>query len=234
MAQADGGYWEDGRRKGADHFQKEKLEYLSEEAVFRRNAFILITTMIDLSNQTPQDTSVLVDEVLHSLFFLGVINSPPFSPRSLLDDDDEILDYLKIEYPLPFQLYLTQLPRRSPFSCLLDMVASLYGQENEDQIKDKLKIILHQMKEGTNFQILFSSTSVGLAERPPPLSASTSLNELYYSLHGHSLRDGMASATLGVVPSPLKVPLRPCSVPRAGHSRMDSRRYRTLLNTRRS
>ncbi|XP_024117484.1 uncharacterized protein LOC112139022, partial [Oryzias melastigma] len=114
--------------------------------------------MVDLSNQTPQDTSVLVDEVLHSLFFLGAINCPPFSPQSLLDDDDKILDYLKIEYPLPFQLYLTQLPRRSPFSCLLDMVVSLYGQENEDQIKDKLKIIVHQMKEGTNLQILFSST----------------------------------------------------------------------------
>ncbi|XP_036069651.1 uncharacterized protein LOC112137734 [Oryzias melastigma] len=138
--------------------QEEKLEYLPEEAVFRRNAFILITTMVDLSNQTPQDTSMLVEEVLHTLFFLGVINCPPFSPRSLLDDDDEILDYLKIEYPLPFQLYLTQLPRRSPFSCLLDMVVSLYGQENEDQIKDKLKIIVHQMKEGTNLQILFSST----------------------------------------------------------------------------
>ncbi|XP_024115962.1 uncharacterized protein LOC112137733 [Oryzias melastigma] len=127
--------------------QEEKLEYLPEEAVFRRNAFILITTMVDLSNQTPQDTSMLVEEVLHTLFFLGVINCPPFSPQSLLDDDDEILDYLKKEYPLPFQLYLTQLPRMSPFSCLLDMVVSLYGQENEDQIKDKLKKIVDKMKK---------------------------------------------------------------------------------------
>ncbi|RVE68902.1 hypothetical protein OJAV_G00096090 [Oryzias javanicus] len=130
--------------------QKEKLEYLSDGAVFRRNAFILIEEMVKLNNQTQQDTSMLVEEVLHSLFFLGVINCPPFSPRSLLDDDDVILAYLKREYPLPFQLYSAQLPRRSPFSCLQDMLVSLYGQENEDQIDDELKKIVHKMKGGTN------------------------------------------------------------------------------------
>ncbi|RVE68924.1 hypothetical protein OJAV_G00096070 [Oryzias javanicus] len=140
--------------------QEEKLEYLTEEAVFRRNAFIIITTMVDLNIQTRQDTSMLVEEVLHSLFFLGAINCPPFSPRSLLDDD-EILDHLNTEYPLPFQLYSTQLPRRSPFSCLLDMVVSLYGQENENQIKDKLKIIVNEGSskiKKKRKQILFSST----------------------------------------------------------------------------
>uniref|UniRef100_A0A3B3HMG1 Uncharacterized protein n=1 Tax=Oryzias latipes TaxID=8090 RepID=A0A3B3HMG1_ORYLA len=40
-----------------------RIEYLSDGEVFRRNAFILITTMVDLNNLTRQDTSMLVDEV---------------------------------------------------------------------------------------------------------------------------------------------------------------------------
>ncbi|XP_023815810.1 uncharacterized protein LOC111948207 [Oryzias latipes] len=142
----------------ADEEEEKQIEYLSDGEVFRRNAFILITTMVDLNNLTRQDTSMLVDEILHCLFFLGLINSPPFSPRNLLGDDDDTLEYLENEYPEPFRLYSTQLPRRSPFSCLLDMVVRLYGQEKEDLIKDRLQTVVLQMKERTSSQILFSST----------------------------------------------------------------------------
>ncbi|KAF6737118.1 hypothetical protein FQA47_019723 [Oryzias melastigma] len=135
---------------------RNRIKNLPEEIVFKRNARILITEMLELNNRTQQDTSMLVEEILHSVFFLGQIYSPSFSPRSLLDDD--MFDALEKEYPQPFQLYSTRLPRRSPFSCLLEMVVCFYGQENEDQIRNKLKDVVHQMKEGSSSQILFSST----------------------------------------------------------------------------
>lgn len=64
---------------------------------------------------------VFPQQILHSIFFLGKINKIPFSPEEIISDGD-ILKALKKKIPRPFQFYLTQLPRRSPFSCVLDMV----------------------------------------------------------------------------------------------------------------
>ncbi|MEQ2234869.1 hypothetical protein ILYODFUR_035809, partial [Ilyodon furcidens] len=97
--------------------------------------------MMDMTTRTREDTSELVDEILHSIFFLGEINRPAFSPRQLLDDDEDLLDCLMEAYPEPFRLYSSQLPRRSPFSCVLDMVVYLEGQENEDAIRTTLREI---------------------------------------------------------------------------------------------
>ncbi|CAG5892240.1 unnamed protein product, partial [Menidia menidia] len=114
--------------------------------------------MIELSNQTQEDTSDLVDEILHSIFFLGWINHPKLSLNDLLDNDDEIYVHLEDRHPQPFQLYKTQLPRRSPFSCVLDMIVKLIGQENEDEIKERLQNLIDSLRENTKKKILFSST----------------------------------------------------------------------------
>ncbi|KAM4540049.1 uncharacterized protein PAE49_020756 [Odontesthes bonariensis] len=135
-----------------------KSEHLSNEEVFRRNAFQIIIEMVELSNQTREDTSVLVDEILHSIFFLGEINRPKFSPKRLLDDNEEIYDHLRDRYPQPFSLYSSQIPRRSPFSCVLDMIVQVVGQENEDEIKLKLQTLSHQLMQNAELQILVSST----------------------------------------------------------------------------
>ncbi|XP_072227009.1 uncharacterized protein [Leuresthes tenuis] len=137
---------------------REVLLYLTEEEVLRRNAFLIIIEMVELSNQTREDTSELVDEILHSIFFLGAINRPKVSPRSLLDDNREIYDHLIDRFPQPFKLYSSQLPRRSPFSCVLDMIVQVVGQENEDEIKGRLRTLSHQLMQNAQLQILVSST----------------------------------------------------------------------------
>ncbi|XP_041867242.1 uncharacterized protein LOC121656283 isoform X1 [Melanotaenia boesemani] len=133
-------------------------DYLEDEEVFRRNAYLLIEKMVELSNRTREDTSMLVDEILHSIFFLGHIIFPPCSLKSLLDDDDEIYEHLNDRYPEPFIRYSSQLPRRSPLSCVLDMIVHLIQQENEAGIIVQIKALTRKLMDKTKSKILFSTT----------------------------------------------------------------------------
>ncbi|XP_035849165.1 uncharacterized protein LOC116041278 isoform X2 [Sander lucioperca] len=113
-----------------------------KEDPFRSNAFTLIEEMLDLSYPPSKYTAGLMDEILHSIFFLGKINKPPFSPEDILSDD-EMLNALKGRYPQPFELYSSQLPRRSPFSCVLDMIVHLtretrQGERQEEEIEREI------------------------------------------------------------------------------------------------
>ncbi|MEQ2296760.1 hypothetical protein AMECASPLE_027830 [Ameca splendens] len=138
--------------------QQSTGDFLDDSEVFRRNAFLLISKMMEMTTCTQEDTSKLVDEILHSIFFLGEINRPAISPRELLDDDEDLLRDLMIDHPEPFRLYSSQLPRRSPFSCLLDMVVYLEGQENEDAIRTRLKKISLELMTNASKKVLFSTT----------------------------------------------------------------------------
>ncbi|XP_030267249.1 uncharacterized protein LOC115578431 [Sparus aurata] len=125
-------------------------QYLENEDPFRRNAFLIIEKMVELASEkeSPAHPSVLVDEVLHSIFFLGEIkNEPKYSPKDILVDED-VLNKLKGLYPQPFDKFSTQLPKRAPFSCVLDMVVNLNGQQNEDEIKNRLKEFTLKLKKG--------------------------------------------------------------------------------------
>ncbi|KAM7383922.1 hypothetical protein PAMA_011330 [Pampus argenteus] len=130
--------------------------FLKAEEFFRRNAFILIEEMMELNNEPSDYTTALVDEILHSIFFLGKINIPPYSPKDIVNDD-EMYNALEDFFPEPFQRYSSQLPKRSPFSCVLDMIVHQEGQQNEDMIITRLKYLVGQLKEG-NADKLVSST----------------------------------------------------------------------------
>ncbi|XP_065325968.1 uncharacterized protein LOC135932409 [Pelmatolapia mariae] len=127
----------------ADQEQNRREEFLKTQQGFRENAYKIIMKMDDWSNMAP-GSKHLVDEILHSIFFLGKINSIPFSPEEIISDGD-ILKALKEKYPRPFQFYLTQLPRRSPFSCVLDMIVLLKHPENEEQIKQSLQELIREL-----------------------------------------------------------------------------------------
>ncbi|XP_014850697.1 PREDICTED: uncharacterized protein LOC106922635 isoform X5 [Poecilia mexicana] len=138
--------------------KKQKEEYKDDSKVFKRNAFLLIDKMVEMASLIQEDTSELVDEILHSIFFLGKITQPEFSPRQLFVDDVDMFDYLNEAHPEPFRLYSSQLPRRSPFSCVLDMVVHLEGQENVDEIRTKLQELTQKLKEGASKKELYSTT----------------------------------------------------------------------------
>ncbi|KAL3983584.1 glutathione synthase [Sarotherodon galilaeus] len=123
--------------------QNGKEENLNAQQGFRENAFKIIMKMQGWSSVTPRSKH-LVDEILHSILFLGKINSIPFSPNEIISDGD-ILEALMAKYPRPFQFYLTQLPRRSPFSCVLDMIVLLNSPANEEQIKESLRDLINDL-----------------------------------------------------------------------------------------
>uniref|UniRef100_A0A1A7WD98 Uncharacterized protein n=1 Tax=Iconisemion striatum TaxID=60296 RepID=A0A1A7WD98_9TELE len=148
--------------------------FIRDQNIFRRNALQLVNKMLKMSTLK---TSSLVDEFLHSIFFLGTLTFPSLSPEDIFQNDQEILDVLKELYPRPFTLYSSQLPRRSPFSCVLDMVVHLCGPDKES-IQDKLHELVSNVKQNDNSKILFSRTlcvsSVSGTRRHYGVSMSTS------------------------------------------------------------
>ncbi|KAM3596884.1 uncharacterized protein V6R79_022106 [Siganus canaliculatus] len=102
-------------------------ELLAENERFRNRAFKIIAGMVEWSNGTP---SPLVDEILHSIFFLGILKTPPYEPKDILGND-ELVARLRRRYPRPFDQFFTELPKRSPFSCVLDMIVDQAGQGNQ-------------------------------------------------------------------------------------------------------
>ncbi|XP_072226989.1 uncharacterized protein [Leuresthes tenuis] len=108
--------------------------------------------MVDWCNKI-HGSRRLVDEMLHSIFFLGKINKVPFSPSEIIPDGN-MHDNLQRTYPGAFESYLTHLPKRSPFSCVLDMIVLQKKPENENQIKQSLKDLVNNLEPG----FLVSST----------------------------------------------------------------------------
>ncbi|XP_035989751.1 uncharacterized protein LOC118561623 [Fundulus heteroclitus] len=121
------------------------VEFLRVNEPFRENAFLLIDMMLKMAPKTRENTSQLVDEILHSIFFMGMIHTRPFSPGEIFAGHDEMLAEVQNTYPEPFRRYFRRLPRRSPFSCVLDMVVSWRGQENEEDIRTRLQAIKNRL-----------------------------------------------------------------------------------------
>ncbi|CAF91936.1 unnamed protein product [Tetraodon nigroviridis] len=112
--------------------------------------------MVELSSGSH---SCLVDEILHSIFFLGGLYSPPYLPKDILTDHD-MLNILKSSYPQAFKYFQSKLPRRSPLSCVMDMIVNNTGQENEEGILSSLKALILELKEGNAKQLISSTGCV--------------------------------------------------------------------------
>ncbi|KAF7664683.1 hypothetical protein LDENG_00168550 [Lucifuga dentata] len=124
--------------------RRRRENLLPIEERFRNNAFILISTMLELNEQNPERRA-LVDEILHSIFFLGKINIPPYLPHHILNNG-EVFDGIRARFPRPFDLYSSQVPQRCPFSCVADMLTDEVGQENEYEIRENLQALIKQLE----------------------------------------------------------------------------------------
>ncbi|XP_029023269.1 uncharacterized protein LOC114865913 [Betta splendens] len=121
-------------------------KFLLVQEGFRENALKIITQMLAWSNTTP-GSKHLVDEILHSIFFLGGINKPKYEPKDIVTDDN-MMNMLKGQYPRPLQYYVSQLPKRSPFSCVLDMIVLQEGKSQIDKIKERVHEFADRLKPG--------------------------------------------------------------------------------------
>ncbi|XP_038580020.1 uncharacterized protein LOC119906758 isoform X1 [Micropterus salmoides] len=162
--------------------KQRKEEFLKQQEFFRTNAVLIINEMVKMrkeeieGTEAPSPASPLVDEFLHSIFFLGKINNPEFSPECILDDDDILLKELKDKYPQPFVLCSSQVPKRSPMSYVLNMIVNLMGQENEDTIIKRLRELTIKLKPGETKHLVSSTVCVSQknSDRYYGVSMSTS------------------------------------------------------------
>lgn len=170
--------------------------------LFSHNAQVIIREMSKWVSSPHAE--VLMDEGLHSIFGLGKLYNKEFSPEKILEGFN--IEKLKREYPGPFHLYSSQLPKRYPMSCLLDMVVEKIGQENEEEIMEEMKQVREKLKtenfRGELLQPLVSTTicvsqdkSIPNSKRYYGVSMSTSGSEvrqimrLASCLSGHWHRD---------------------------------------------
>ncbi|XP_029370352.1 uncharacterized protein LOC115051165 [Echeneis naucrates] len=131
----------------------------NKKTFFIRNSGIIIKKMLDLELNFCNISNywmMLVDEALHSIFFLGAINEPPCSPQEIVDN--ERLAELKDRFPKPFTCYNSQIPKRCPMSCLLEMIVEDIGQENESKIKKEMRLICNELMSDHKMKILSSFT----------------------------------------------------------------------------
>ncbi|XP_029976897.1 uncharacterized protein LOC115409760 [Salarias fasciatus] len=124
----------------ADRLNRREM-FLIRQTRNRINAFNLICKMLEWCRT--RETKLLMDEMLHSIFFLMKICGVPFSPEEIIQDRT-ILQQLLSSYPEPFE-HLSQLPRRTPFSCVLDMVILMGNSENEAAVKASLQDITRSL-----------------------------------------------------------------------------------------
>ncbi|XP_060760075.1 uncharacterized protein LOC132870451 [Neoarius graeffei] len=88
--------------------------------------------------------SCYMDEMLHSIFFLGYIyDSSKMDPKKFFKTD-KIYDLVKKLFCEAFQSYTTHLPTRTPFSILLNMMEILHSTENK--IKEELLKLLKELR----------------------------------------------------------------------------------------
>ncbi|XP_029977189.1 uncharacterized protein LOC115409963 [Salarias fasciatus] len=116
-------------------------EFLKQQQAYKINAFNLICKMLEWCRT--RETKLLMDEMLHSIFFLAKICVVPFSPEEIIPDK-EMLQKLLASYPEPVK-HLSKLPRRTPFSCVLDMVILMGNRENEAAVKTSLQEIARSL-----------------------------------------------------------------------------------------
>ncbi|XP_014863063.1 PREDICTED: uncharacterized protein LOC106930177 isoform X7 [Poecilia mexicana] len=181
-----------------DDEQKREVDFLIDSHLFKRNAFLLINKMREMATSGPKE---LMDEMLHSIFFLGKINCPPFSPKELFGNEIDIFNSLKEAHPKPFTLYSSQLPRRSPFSCVLDMVVHLKGQENEDEIITTMQEVVRELREIKESTISISHGNntdklVYLKEQMNEDTITTILQRLIKELKNTSDEESMSNEIL--------------------------------------
>ncbi|XP_030003504.1 uncharacterized protein LOC115428538 [Sphaeramia orbicularis] len=145
------------------------VELVESEEPFRTNALLIILKALKLSHNRPH-SFVFVDEILHSIFFLGNINTPPHSPKDIVNVP-EVFEALLDCYPRPFKLFSSQVPKRSPFSCVLDMVVQVTREQEREQeernIIRQLRNIINEVDPSGSRKLISSTICVSQRENSP-------------------------------------------------------------------
>ncbi|XP_015211396.2 uncharacterized protein [Lepisosteus oculatus] len=134
--------------------QKNKEE-VKQRLVQSGTDFILVfwkvLSALEENIQSNADVSVAtlmayMAEVLHCIFFLGHIHEMPINPKTFFQND-RLFQIFKRQFPEPFEHYSTHLPKRTPFSILLDMVSKVKGHTDHRTILSQVEEVKKKLTE---------------------------------------------------------------------------------------
>ncbi|KAB5517874.1 hypothetical protein PHYPO_G00172270 [Pangasianodon hypophthalmus] len=129
------------KRKPRPNFLKSQ-ESNKESLISCSYSLIYHTLLMTIENEKKGNDKLCVymDEMLHSIFFLGYIyDSPRLTPSDFFRSPETREQVMK-KFPRPFEKYRSHLPTRTPFSILLNMMETLYCTE-EKIIEELLRLL---------------------------------------------------------------------------------------------
>ncbi|XP_072414759.1 uncharacterized protein [Chiloscyllium punctatum] len=101
-------------------------------------------------------------EILHIILFYGQINRPKVDPEEILQESNR---QLSARYPDVFEMCRTHIPKRPPFTVLLDAIVDIVGTRHEDNVLPRLLSTINDMEVpngDTLCRNIFVSTVINL------------------------------------------------------------------------
>lgn len=130
---------------------------------FVRQANCFIYTAFKLWKLSPNHTvALLVDEMVHSILFSGHILQLKIEPDEMFADD--VVRMLFDKFTNATEGFKNKLPRRTPFSCLLELIVNIKGKENPDLVKTELSAIIHTLNCNAANQLIGSALCISHSE----------------------------------------------------------------------
>ncbi|KAB5517591.1 hypothetical protein PHYPO_G00168890 [Pangasianodon hypophthalmus] len=132
---------------------------------FAHNAFFLFNKATEIVKDYGSSTQMkqILDQMLHSILFLGNIHFSRYLPHYIFADV-EMFHQTSEDFPGPFTHYQTHVALRTPFSYFLELVTICYGHdENDKEVESTLSEILHDCrKSGDQYPLI--STVICICE----------------------------------------------------------------------
>ncbi|XP_026998323.1 uncharacterized protein LOC113640149 isoform X1 [Tachysurus fulvidraco] len=124
-------------------------EFLSNSA-FARNAFLLFNKATDIVSAQEQgdlqSAKQILEQMLHSILFLGHIHVPVYRPEHIFSDMEMLQRTMNVS-PKPFECFQTHVALRTPFSYFLQLLTVCYSENQEATVKNKLAALLADCKK---------------------------------------------------------------------------------------
>ncbi|KAL6461060.1 hypothetical protein MHYP_G00310260 [Metynnis hypsauchen] len=124
--------------------KEERAKLFLIKQAFPQNAFFIFNKATEFVTEADTEGNDLLDQMLHSILFLGNINVARYPPDVIFAHKD-IYEKSEYAFPTPFARYRNYVPQRTPFSYLLELIVRYCSAHEEEE---EVKAILGQILNG--------------------------------------------------------------------------------------
>lgn len=147
--------------RGLSKVERRKKRIDNSSLVKQANAFICAA--FELWKLSPSHTvAVLVDEMIHSILFTGHILDLKIEPEEMFAGG--VREILNAYFGTAKKSFKTQLPKRTPFSCMLNLVAEIKAKGNKTSLIETLSKITEELHCSAVNQLLGSAVCITHSE----------------------------------------------------------------------